>query len=195
MASADQVPDFDPNVLGRASALTVISAVKKPWVPVLRLLFFVGTHVPGLLNTLRKLSFIHFARWTLFSDIPTGGSGGRRLLGNVHLFFESNYNGTWSQYIDAFSYVVPRHIEAIWQSSYGFPGAVPAHPVKEYIAAHEYPAEHYYSAYPDASTTMVASALELRRNLDSLRRQAGSMSAEEFDEAYTRFLTDNQRHL
>jgi len=193
MPRSDQ--DFDPDVLGRASALTVISAVKRRWVPLLRVLFFVGTHVPALLNTLRKLSFIHYARWTLFREVPTGGSEGGQRLDNVHLYFESNYNGTWSQYIDAFSYVVPQHIEAIWKSSFGFPGAVPAHELKQYISDHEYPAEHYYSAYPEASATMVVSALELRRNLDRLRKKARSASAKKFDKAYASFLTDNQRHL
>ncbi len=188
--------DIDTNVLGRASALTVMSAVKPRWVGLLRVLFFVGTHVPALLGTLRKLSFIHFARWTIVREIPTGGPPERReRLRHTYLFFESNYNGTWSQYIDAFSYVVPQHIEAIWKSSYGFPGAVPAHPLKDYIVAHEYPAEHYYSAYPEASTTMVLSALEVRRNLDQLRQRAGSMSPEAFDEAYKQLLTDNQGHL
>ena len=183
----------DPNVLGRANALTVLSAVKRRWVPWLRVLFFVGTHVPALLNTLRRLSFIHFARWTIVRELPAGGEP--RELRHVHLFFESNFNGTWSQYIDAFSYVVPRHIAAIWGSSYGFPGPLPAKPFKEYIAEHEYPAGHYYSAYPEASSTMVLSALELRRELDRLRRRAGSMTPEAFDAAYKAFLTDNQRHL
>ncbi|MDQ3647572.1 MAG: hypothetical protein M3433_03120 [Actinomycetota bacterium] len=195
MSSAGNLEGYDRNVLGRASALTVMSAVKPLWVPLLKLLFFVGTHVPALLRTLRKLSFIHFARWTLVDEIPTGGSGERERLRHTYLFFESNYNGTWSQYIDAFSYVVPQHIEAIWKSSYGFSGAVPAHPFKKYITAHEYTAEHYYSAYPEASATMVLSALELRHNLDRLRRNAFSMSPDEFDETWRRFLTDNQRHL
>lgn len=188
--------ETDTNSLGRASALTVMSGVKPLWVPLLRLLFFTGTHVPLLLNTLRKLSFIHFARWTIVREIPTAGPPERReRLRHAYLFFESNYNGTGSQYIDAFSYVVPQHIAAIWKSSHGFPGAVPSYVLKEYIAQHEYPAEHYYSAYPEASTTMIVSALEVRRSLDSLRKRAGSMSPEAFDEAYKQFLTDNQRHL
>lgn len=188
--------ETDTNQLGRASALTVMSAVKPRWLPLLRLLFFVGTHVPPLLTTLRKLSFIHFARWSIVTEIPTGGPPERReRLRHTYLFFESNYNGTWHQYIDAFSYVVPQHIEAIWKSSYGFPGAVPAYPFKGYIVQHEYPAEHYYSAYPEASTTMVLSALEVRRGLDRLRKRAASMSPEAFDGAYKQFLTDNQRHL
>ena len=181
----------DPNALGRAHALTVISVVKRRGLLPLRLLFFIGRHVPPLLNTLRKLSFIHFARWTLVPALPGDG----RKLRNVHLFFESNFNGTWSQYIDAFSYVVPQHIALIWRSSYGFPGSIPASGLKAYIAEHEYPAGHYYSAYPEASSTMIIAALALRRDLDRLRREAPSLTPEAFDKAYHALLTDHQGHL
>ena len=195
MASATPVQQVDTNTLGRASALTVMSGVKPIWIPLLKILFLIARLFPALLGTLRRLSFIHFARWTLVREIPPGRSGKKEDLRHAYLFFESNYNGTWSQYIDAFSYVVPQHIEAIWKSSYGFPGALPSHPFKRYITENEYPAEHYYSAYPQASATMVLAALELRRDLDRLRRQAKSMSAEEFDGAWRRFLTDNQSRL
>jgi hypothetical protein len=184
----------DPNVIGRAHALTVLSGVRPRWVPYLRVLFFVGRHVPALLATLRRLSFIHFARWALVREIR-GADGEVRRLRHTYLFFESNFNGTWSQYIDAFSYVVPQHISAIWKGSYGFPGPLPARPFKAYIAEHEYPAEHYYSAYPEHSATMVLSALELRENLDRLRRKSATMGPEEFERAYRQFLTDNQGHL
>jgi hypothetical protein len=184
-----------PNVLGRANALTVMSAVKPRGVVPLRILFAIGIRFPILLTTLKKLSFIHFARWTLMTELPAGRGGAPKPLKNVHLFFESNFNGTWEQYIDAFSYVVPKHIRAIWASSYGFPGPLPAHPFKRYITQHEYPAEHYYSAYPEASTTMVLDALALRADLDRLRRRARKMSPEKFDRAWREFLTANQRRL
>ena len=184
------------NNLGRASALTVISVVRPLGVPWLRFLFFVATHVPQILNRLRKLSFIHFARWSIMRELPGAGPGGKPLkLRNTHLFFESNFNGTWSQYIDAFSYCVPRDIEAIWKSSYDFPGALPAQPFKAYIIGHEYEAEHYYSAYPEATSTMIADALALRRDLDKLRRGAASMSPQEFETAWQAFLVANQRRV
>jgi hypothetical protein len=179
----------DPNTLGRAHALTVLSAVKPRGVPLLRLLFFVGPHLPRLLKPLQRLSFIHFARWTLVRRLPGQD------LRHAHLFFESNFNGTWSQYIDAFSYVVPKHISGIWRWSYGFPGPLPAGPFKAYITEHEYEADHFYSAYPEASVTMILAALELRRDLDRLRARAPSMSAEAFDEAYRDLLTAHQNHL
>jgi hypothetical protein len=45
-----------------------------------------------------------------------------------YLLFESNFNGTWDEYIDAFSEVVPTRMRLIWGSSYGFPGPLPVEP-------------------------------------------------------------------
>jgi hypothetical protein len=181
------------NVEGRATAITVLTPVKPGGRILLALVFWIGRHVTATLRKLHALSFIHYARWAVIRRWPDGGEGER--LGHTYLFFESNFNGTWSQYIDAFSYVVPKHISAIWRSSHGFPGPVPAQPFKDYIASHEYVAEHYYSAYPDASTTMIVDALRVRRDLDDLRRRAARMSPEQFDAAWRRFLVDNQRRL
>ena len=179
----------DANILGRASALTSINTIKPYGVPILRALFFVGSFVPPFTAKLRSLSFIHFARWTIVDRLPGED------LKRAHLLFESNFNGTWSQYIDAFSYVVPTELGAIWRWCYGFPGPIPAGPFKADIARHEYSAAHFYAAYPEASTTMVAGALEVRGRLDDLRRRARGMDAAEFDEAWREFLIDTQPHL
>jgi hypothetical protein len=177
------------DVLGRASALTNFNTVKPLGVPILRALFALGTLIPALATKLRKLSFIHFARWTLVDALPGED------LRHTHLFFESNFNGTWSQYIDAFSYVVPRELGAIWRWCYGFPGPIPASDFKAVIARHSYPAGHYYAAYPEASTTMVLGALEVKGALDDLRRRARTMDADAFDAAWREFLVDTQPHL
>ena len=178
-----------PNVLGRATALTSLNTLR-PWgVPVLRALYFLGPYLPFLLKKLRQLSFIHFARWVIVDSLKGED------FHHTHQFFESNFNGTWSQYIDAFSYVVPRELNAVFGFAFGWPGPVPAAPFKGFIARHEYPAAHYYSAYPEATTTMILSALEVRPRLDDLRVKARSMDAAEFDAAWQRFLTDVQRHL
>ena len=54
-------------------------------------------------------------------------------------------------------------MKAFWGSSYGFPGALPTGPFKDYIRRNEIDASHYYSAYPDATMTMVLAALRARR--------------------------------
>ena len=72
---------------------------------------------------LAQLSFIHFARWTLVRRVPYNRPPQpARRLHYAHLFFESNFNGGWEEYIDAFSYVLGFGMWCAWGSSYGFPG-------------------------------------------------------------------------
>ena len=61
---------------------------------------------------------------------------------------------------------------AFWGSSYGFPKPLPTAPFKEYIKDNEIEACHYYSAYPEATITMVQASLELDVKLAPLKRNA-----------------------
>jgi hypothetical protein len=181
------------NVEGKATAITVLTPVK-PWGPLLlRLVFWAGRHLTFTLTKLQQLSFIHYARWAVVDRFPDGGEGER--LHHSYLFFESNFNGTWDQYIDAFSEVVPDRMRAIWGTSYGFPGPIPVGPFKEYIRRNEYLANHYWSAYPGASTTEIISAARVAPALARFRRRAGGLSPEAFASEYARLLTDLQRDL
>ena len=109
--------------------------------------------------------------------------------------FESNYNGTFDQYIDAFSEILTRGMSLIWGNSYGFPGPKPVTPFKAYIRSNEFVADHYYSAYPTATTTMIVSALELMAPHEAFRERARNLTAVEFGDAYRAFLTEMQEYL
>jgi hypothetical protein len=181
------------NVEGKATAITVLTPVR-PWGPlVLKLVFWAGRHLSFTLTKLQQLSFIHYARWAVVDRFPDAGEGER--LHHSYLFFESNFNGTWDQYIDAFSEVVPDRMRAIWGTSYGFPGPIPVGPFKEYIRRNEYLANHYWSAYPGASTTEIISAGRVAPALDRFRRRAATLSPEAFATEYAALLTDLQRDL
>jgi hypothetical protein len=149
---------------------------------------------PGPARTIQELSFIHFARWIVIRRLPDHGQPRDRLRQPL-LMFESNYNGTFDQYIDAFANVLGRGMTAIWGTSYGFPGPQPVTPFKRYIHANEFVADHYYSAYPTATTTMVKSALALRKPLQAFTVRAGTLSPARFRKEYQRFLTKFQEHL
>lgn len=184
------------NVHGRALAITVISTVRwwgRAWLP---LFFFYATRIRGPSPQLAQLSFIHFARWTLIRRLPANGpSAPEQRLRHAHLFFESNFNGGWEEYIDAFSHILTRGMNTLWGSSYGFPKPLPTAPFKAYIRRHEIEASHFYSAYPEATTTMVAAALEVEAKLAALAARADAMEPEAFADAWRRFLTDVQRCL
>jgi hypothetical protein len=186
----------DRNVDGEAVALTVFSTMRG-WGRIELPLFFLSTRLrAGSLGTLRKLSFIHAARWSIVSRIPYNGPPQpRRKLNYPRLYFESNFNGGWEEYIDAFSYVLRPGMWAFWGSSYGFPGALPSGPFKAYIRRNEINASHYHSAYPDATATMVLGALKLTPRLAELRRRAETMTPEQFAVAWREFLTEMQTCL
>jgi hypothetical protein len=183
------------NVDGEAIALTVFSTVRW-WGPLWLPLFFLFIRRgPNSLKDLKKLSFIHAARWSLVRHLPSNGAQPETKLRYTHLYFESNFNGGWEEYIDAFSHVLKHGMWAFWGSSYGFPHAVPAGPFKDYIRRNEYTANHYYSAYPDATATTVLGALELTPKVADLKRRASTMSPESFRDTWERLITDLQSCL
>ena len=181
------------NVEGRATAITVVTPVRRGGRLWLALVFWVGRNVTATLKKLQQLSFIHYARWAVIRRFPDGGRGER--LNYTYLFFESNFNGTWDQYIDAFSEVVPERMRAIWGTSFGFPGPIPVEPFKDYIRRNEFVANHYWSAYPEATTTEIISAQRVAEALDRFRRRAAQLEPAAFQSAYESFLADVQGDL
>jgi hypothetical protein len=162
------------NINGQASALTAIGPLRRNW-RYLRLLigFILRRYVfffrEAKARPLRRLAFIHFARWVLIKDVPE--AGGHRPIGCTYLFFESNFNGGFDEYIEAFSYVIPSAMEDIFGALYNFPGPIPATPFKDFIRRHDYEADHFYSAYPEATAADVAAALELRTAMAELHKR------------------------
>jgi hypothetical protein len=129
-------------------------------------------------GSLVRLSFIHFAHWSVFYRIPPGDPKGQRLP-HPYLVFQSNFNRGWREYVEAFCYVIPTGVRLNWRGAYGFPSPKPVGPFLEYVDKRFTKSIHHYSAYPDASTRMVISALDARRRFDEF--------AEEGFEPPTRF--------
>ncbi|MGI8595037.1 MAG: hypothetical protein ACR2ML_11850 [Solirubrobacteraceae bacterium] len=181
------------NVEGKATAITVLTPMRPRGRFVLAVVFWVGRHLTATLKKLQQLSFIHYARWAVIERFPDGGGGERPH--RSYLLFESNFNGTWDQYIDAFSEVVPLRMKAIWGSSYGFPGPIPAGPFKSYIRRNEFVANHYWSAYPGATTTEIIAAARVAAALERFRRSSSELDPEAFKVAYDALLESVQGDL
>lgn len=181
------------NVEGKATAITTMSPVKWWGRFFLPIAFWVARHFPSQLERLHTLSFIHYARWALVKRFPTVDGAEKPRYG--YLLFESNFNGSWDEYIDAFSEVVPAKMSLLWASSYGFPGPIPVEPFKDYIRRTELAANHYWSAYPHASTTEVISAGRVAKALDDLKGEATTLEPEAFKRAYDEMLTKVQSDL
>lgn len=181
------------NVEGKATAITVLTPVRRGGPLLLWLVFWAGRNITETLKKLETLSFIHYARWATIERFPDQGEGEQ--LHHTYLLFESNFNGTWDQYIDAFSEVVALRMKAIWGTSFGFPGPLPVEPFKQYIRRNEFIANHYWSAYPGATTTEIVSAGRVEAALAKLRRRAATLGPEAFKAEYESFLESVQGDL
>ena len=191
-ATGTQPRNYD----GQVIAITVFSTIKRQGRVFLPVLFAVTRRVPKLTGTLRQLSFIHFARWTVIGKLPYNGPPQKQgRFRYPHMYFESNFNGGWEEYIDAFSHILTSGMTAFWGSSYGFPKPLPTAPFKRYIQDNETEADHYYCAYPEATSTMIQRALVLDERLAKLKRDAKRMDPDAFAMAYRTFLTESQHAL
>lgn len=177
--------EWNHNDAGRATAMTLLSRLQGWGAPWLRLLMWAFRHLLRV-RPLRELSFIHFAHWSVLDGLPVAQAGGRK---DKYLLFESNFNGPWHEYIDAFSNVVGAGINAILTGCEGFPGLMPTRGFKPFIENHEFVADHYYSGYPAATATMIRAALELNDDVATLRRIAGGTDDAKFARSWHQMLT------
>jgi hypothetical protein len=186
----------DADVHGKALAMTVLTPLRPGGTLFLRLLFGVLQRFPRLSLPLVRLSFIHFAHWNIVTRIPDNGPPqAKERLNHPYLLFESNFNGRWDDYIEAFAQDLTLQMKLIWGSSFGFPGPLPVRPFEDYVRRNAVTASYYWSAYPGAATTEILSALELKKRFTAFAERVKGMPAPEFKAAYEQFLTDVQRHL
>lgn len=107
-------------------------------------------------GSLIGISTIHFVRWLLVDD-------DRRLV------MLSDYDGSWENYIDEFAEMILSGLDAIWETSFGYPpdGARDLPAFKRFLRSHQVPAEVFFSAYPDQTVLNVADNLRLARAIDT----------------------------
>jgi hypothetical protein len=171
------------------TGLTLFTPVRRQWLWFLRIGLVVTRHLPFMARHILQFNFIKFVRWTVVD-----GLDGERLH-YPYLFFESNFDGPWQHYIDAFAYVIPLDIRVTWGRGPGFPAPPPAEPLKAWIARNSTEGGTYYCAHADASTREIKNALAVRERFDELRAAADRLGPEAFKAEWERFLTDAQAHL
>lgn len=174
---------------GRMTGLTLFTPVRRRWHWFLWIGLRVTRHLPFMGRHILQFNFIKFVRWTIVPRLD-----GERLR-YPYLFFESNFDGPWQHYIDAFAYVIPLDIRVTWGRGPGFPAPPPAEPLKAWIAHNSMEGGTYYCAHAEASTREVNGALAVRERFEALRRDADRLSPEAFQAAWEEFLTDAQAHL
>ena len=89
-------------------------------------------------GSLLGISTIHFVKWLVIDN-------GHRLM------MVSDYDGSWESYIDEFAEMILSGLDAIWETSYGYPpdGARDLPAFKRFLRSHQVAAEIFFSAYPE----------------------------------------------
>lgn len=181
------------NVAGKAYAMNVVTPSRPSITWINRLIFMFARAVPSTLAGLLGLSIIHFARWVIVKrdQWPDLGQGSQDLE-NDYMIFMSNFNGTWDQYIDAFSDGIPDGLDLFWYSATKFPGSIPITSFKDYITYNQIPTDYYYNATPGSAQRDIKSAMEVRKALLSLEEAHKTQSPEEFLKTYREALGEVQ---
>jgi hypothetical protein len=123
-----------------------------------------------------------------------GRVGGRRLP-HPYIVFHSNYNGAAPEYFEAFARGLEWRMRGLWGGAYGVPDPKRLLDFAQYIDRHWIHSDHYYCAYPQASTKMILSALELRRHYDAFAARAPEIPPDRFEAEFGEFVAQVQRYL
>lgn len=184
------------NVAGKAYALNVLTPMRPRLTWVNRLIFIASRALPEQLAGLMGLSIIHFARWFIIRrhQWPDLGQGPETLR-NDCMMFCSNFNGTWDQYIDAFSDGLPNGLDLFWYASTRYPRSIPITPFKGYIRANQIDTDYYYSATPGAGQRDIKAALSVHQIVCDLAAAHASATPAAFAQAWREGLLQVQNQL
>ena len=187
------------NIAGKAYGMNVITPLR--WWTALwqKLIFWVVVKTfPYFVKGLLTLSLIHYARWTIIgrSSFPRlSKDQPKEKLTYSYMLVECNFNGSWDQYIDSFSFAIPKGLDMFWRWNIKYPKSIPLHDFYNYIRFNQVETNHYYNAYPCAAANDVKTAQSLKDNLISFEADTCDLSDEEFQDAFNRFLSENQQSL
>lgn len=189
------------DTVGRSTAVTILSPCRRWWAAWLRLDFAalallkraMGQRTPS--RPVKKLSFISFAHWALVDRVPAQGGRGAKRLPHPYIVFHSNFNGAAHEYVEAFCRALAWRMRGLWGGAFGTPDPSRLQAFHEHIVDHWIPTDHYYCAYPQASTKMVLAALEVRKLFDEFSERAASLEPDEFATEYAKLVTELQLYI
>ncbi len=184
------------NVAGKAYALNVLTPVRPRRTFINQFIFIAARALPDKLAGLLGLSIIHFARWVMIrrDQWPDLGQGKEHLV-NDYMMFCSNFNGTWDQYIDAFSDGLPNGLDMFWYSSTKYPKSIPVTPFKNYIRANQIDTDYYYNATPGSGQRDIKCAMRVCNAVLKLARAHADTSPDQFRTLWREALVSVQNDL
>lgn len=188
VAAVPRKAALQPDTVGRAGMITVLTALRPLDALRLRVLFALTRHFPQV-GGLGPLKSVYFTRWSVLTSLPYNGPPQvREQLGHGRLLWETVYSAPTEPYVEAFVHTIGSKVRRIWRRSYGFPGTGSVAALAGYIGALSIPGAHGWSAYPTATVRTVLSALDVAREHRHLERAAHTTGPEEFAVLYRGFL-------
>ena len=186
------------NIAGKAYAMNVITPIRWYMVWINRLIFKIALSNPSTLKGLITLSLIHYARWVIIprDSFPRlDPSQPKEELNYSYMLFFSNFNGSWDQYVDSFTFAIPSGLDLFWKWNIRYPKSVPLTPFHDYIRHNQIDTAHYYTAYPMASSNDVKSAKKVKKALIDFNATSGDKAPEDFLNDYNKLLNNLQHHF
>ena len=186
------------NIAGKAYAMNVITPLRWYTAWITRLIFWYAGKHPSTTLGLVTLSLIHYARWVMIppDKFPrVSPEQPQEELKYHYMMFFSNFNGSWDQYVDSFSSSIPKGLNLFWIFNVKYPKSVPMLPFHRYITGNQIWTDHYYNAYPMASSNDVKSAKNVKAGLQQFIADTKNASAQEFQQKYNKLLIGLQHDL
>jgi hypothetical protein len=186
------------NIAGKAYAMNVITPIRWYMTWINKVIFWVALKKPATLKGLITLSLIHYARWVIVgkNQFPhLDARQPREDLRYAYMLFFSNFNGSWAQYVDSFTFAIPSGLDLFWKWNIRYPKSVPLTPFHSYIQFNQIQTDHYYSAYPMAAANDVKAAKNLKSALLDFDRQFHDAPADQFLRQYNALLRALQHDL
>lgn len=186
------------NIAGKAYAMTVITPMRWYMAWLNKLIFRVAVKLPSTLRGLRTLSLIHYARWVIIgkNQFPhVHKDQPKEKLYYSYMLFFSNFNGSWDQYVDSFTFSIPSGLDLFWKWNIRYPKSVPLTPFHQYIKYNQIETSHYYTAYPLAAANDVKSAKTLKAALLDFDGKWRDAPPDQFLKQYNALLRTLQHDL
>jgi len=186
------------NIAGKSYAMNVITPMRWYMTWINKLIFLVAQKFPSTLRGLVTLSLIHYARWVIIgrNQFPhLDESQPKEDLHYSYMLFFSNFNGSWEQYVDSFTFSIPRGLDLFWKWNIRYPHSVPLTPFHKYIQYNQIETNHYYNATPLASSNDVKAAKKLKAALIEFDRKFNTSVPDQFLAQYNALLRNLQGDL
>lgn len=186
------------NIAGKTYAMNVITPVRWYMTWLNKLIFTIAIKRPSTLKGLVTLSLIHYAHWAIVgrNEFPhLSPSQPKEDLQYSYMLFFSNFNGSWNQYVDSFTFAIPSGLDLFWKMNVRYPRSVPLTSFHKYIQYNQVETSHYYSAYPLAASNDVKAAARVKDALIEFDHDWADAAPELFLAKYRALLRKVQADL